>query len=606
MWGKGGDTIITEDGKSFVYNNTLGGTWVAIPFNDSARPQGDQPALAERWDYSRNRIYGVNLGGWLVIEPFIAPYLFEPFLKKEKIPIDEWTLNQALGTSAASVIENHYKTFITEIDFAQIASAGLNWVRIPIGWWLIETLGDEPFLAGVSWKYLLKAFTWARKYGLRINLDLHSVPGSQNGWNHSGRQGHGIGFLTGAMGIVNAQRTCNYIRTLTQFISQPEYRNVVPMFSILNEPKVEPTALKSWYYEVYKMIRGIGGYGEGNGPFIVLHDAFQGASGSGASLKTPWAGFMNGSDRVGLDNHPYLSFGPQSTDSLDANSIKPCSRWAAHQNLTMDVFGLAVAGEWSLAINDCGLFVNNVGSGSRFDGTYPNATSPDPKNPRLGDCTYWNDHRQWTPQSKASFVDLGLTSQDALINSFFWTWKIGHSITQENPPNPMWNYQLGLQAGYISPDARTSPGKCEKKAVELGTNINPYPWDGTLLPWRTGGLGAGAIKQSDIDLIGPFPPLNIAGSPQDGTRTYKSSELPQLAPTGPPIVLKPIPLVVGGRNYPTDDGWYRPDDDEGYYAPISGCNYLDPWAGGGVPAPGACQVLSKGASLAPAPTKPTT
>ena len=25
---------------------------------------------------------------------------------------------------------------------------------------------------------------WARKYGLRICLDLHAVPGSQNGYNH--------------------------------------------------------------------------------------------------------------------------------------------------------------------------------------------------------------------------------------------------------------------------------------------------------------------------------------------------------------------------------------------------------------------------------------
>jgi glucan 1,3-beta-glucosidase len=27
----------------------------------------------------------------------------------------------------------------------------------------------------------LKAIQWSRKYGLRINLDLHSLPGSQNG-----------------------------------------------------------------------------------------------------------------------------------------------------------------------------------------------------------------------------------------------------------------------------------------------------------------------------------------------------------------------------------------------------------------------------------------
>jgi len=40
----------------------------------------------------------------------------------------------------------------TERDFADIAAAGLNWVRIPIGYWAIETQGDEPFLEGVSWK----------------------------------------------------------------------------------------------------------------------------------------------------------------------------------------------------------------------------------------------------------------------------------------------------------------------------------------------------------------------------------------------------------------------------------------------------------------------
>lgn len=38
------------------------------------------------------------------------------------------------------------------------------------------------------------------------------------------------------MGVANAQRTLDIIRTLTEFISQDQYKNVVPMFSILNEP----------------------------------------------------------------------------------------------------------------------------------------------------------------------------------------------------------------------------------------------------------------------------------------------------------------------------------------------------------------------------------
>ena len=137
------------------------------------------------------------------------------------------------------------RDFQTEQDFAQIAGAGLNYVRIGLPFWAIETLGDEPFLPNVAWtcvsvsikcyrftyfhvRYFLKAIQWARKYGLRINLDLHALPGSQNGWNHSGRLGQ-VNFLNGPMGMANAQRSLDYIRILAEFISQPQYRDVVTM-----------------------------------------------------------------------------------------------------------------------------------------------------------------------------------------------------------------------------------------------------------------------------------------------------------------------------------------------------------------------------------------
>jgi hypothetical protein len=50
---------------------------------------------------------------------------------------------------------------------------------------------------------------------------------------------------------------------------------------------------------------------------------------------------------------------------------------------------------------------------------------------------------------KNAFADLAQTQQDVMRNSFFWTWKIGKSTNQANVPNPMWNYQNGLQSGYI-------------------------------------------------------------------------------------------------------------------------------------------------------------
>ena len=38
------------------------------------------------------------------------------------------------------------------------------------------------------------------------------------------------------MGIANAQRMLNYIRIVAEFISQPEYKDLIPMFSVINEP----------------------------------------------------------------------------------------------------------------------------------------------------------------------------------------------------------------------------------------------------------------------------------------------------------------------------------------------------------------------------------
>ena len=85
-------------------------------------------------------------------------------------------------------------------------------------------------------RYFLKAIQWARKYGIRINLDFHALPGSQNGWNHSGKLGT-VNLLNGPMGLANAQRSLEYIRILAEFISQPHIQQVVVMIGITNEPQ---------------------------------------------------------------------------------------------------------------------------------------------------------------------------------------------------------------------------------------------------------------------------------------------------------------------------------------------------------------------------------
>jgi hypothetical protein len=54
------------------------------------------------------------------------------------------------------------------------------------------------------------------------------------GYNHSGKLGE-VNFLNGVMGYANAQRMLDYIRVIVEFISQPQYKDLVPMFGIVNE-----------------------------------------------------------------------------------------------------------------------------------------------------------------------------------------------------------------------------------------------------------------------------------------------------------------------------------------------------------------------------------
>ena len=49
-----------------------------------------------------------------------------------------------------SQLEDHYNTFITEKDIAEIAGAGLNWIRLPVPFWAIESWTDRIFFASAQ------------------------------------------------------------------------------------------------------------------------------------------------------------------------------------------------------------------------------------------------------------------------------------------------------------------------------------------------------------------------------------------------------------------------------------------------------------------------
>ncbi|KAJ3731452.1 glycoside hydrolase family 5 protein [Lentinula guzmanii] len=552
-----------EDGTNFTYTSNFGGDWAADPtqpFLSGGKAQSWSPRIgAEEWTWGEDVARGVNLGGWLVTEPFIVPSLYEKYVNNsQNITVqDEWTLSLAMGSNLASEMENHYKTFITERDFAEIAAAGLNWVRLPIGFWAIEAINDEPFLVGVSWTYFLKAIQWARKYGIRIYLDLHALPGSQNGWNHSGKSRDSVVLLNlnGVMGIANAQRTLTYLRILVEFISQDQYRDVVPVLGIVNEilwGTIGETSVQSFYYAAYETIRQSTGTGSGAGPYIAIHEAFQGGSprySSHITFSYERRRFLSGADRLALDQHP-VSLLCISTDA-----------WAIATNQSSKAFGVTLGGEFSTAINDCGLWLNGIGPGS--------------SNP---ECPIWDDWASYNASTIASLKEITLATMDALQNFFFWTWKIGNSTVLGTSSNPLWHYRLGLQQGWVPSDPRDAIGHCA--SILNSAQI----FDGNYPVTATGGVrhdmlisnefltaGAGIIDPAQTSSHA-FPPPSMSPSFTGTQMTL----LPTYTATGIVKTLSP-PTFTAAPSAAVGTGWNNTADNSSAYVPVAGCFYPDSW-----------------------------
>jgi glucan 1,3-beta-glucosidase len=133
-------------------------------------------------------------------------------------------------------------------------TAGLNAIRIPLGYWAVNLRDDEPYVAG-QYPYLIQAVHWAREVGLQVMIDLHGAPGSQNGQDNSGL----IGPVLFASNTSNIDRSLDVLRNLTEEFSQGEYGGVVTAIELLNEPRLDDddftmSRLKEFYVDGAEVI----------------------------------------------------------------------------------------------------------------------------------------------------------------------------------------------------------------------------------------------------------------------------------------------------------------------------------------------------------------
>ncbi|KAF7327738.1 Glycoside hydrolase family 5 protein [Mycena kentingensis (nom. inval.)] len=440
----GGDSNAVDGGTTDSGSGETSGS--STPTGTASHTTASASATATAFNYGSTPIRGVNLGGWLVMEPWITPSMFSN--TNDSRVIDEYTYGQYVDADAAQkALKNHWETWITEDDFAAIAAAGLNHVRIPVGYWSVpitsadtdEDTSSAPYVTG-AWPYLLKGLNWARAHGVHVILDLHGAPGSQNGFDNSGQRTGDAQFHKNP---ANITRTIDTLRYIVQNVG-----GMIDVIELLNEPatfldqNTYPTTLRKFWQDAYDAVRDA----VGTGLKVMIGDGFQGVS--------QWKGFMTAPSATGvlMDYHEYQIF---STGEL-ARSFDEHIQFACDSMGSLTSFAQSniwtVVGEWSNAPTDCAKWLNGRDIGARWDGTWYQPNEP------FGSCDGWTGSYTTFSDDYKKFLrrywEVQTMMGERVQGWVYWTWKA--EVADE------WSYQKGLEGGWIpqDPTDRLYPTLC--------------------------------------------------------------------------------------------------------------------------------------------------
>lgn len=276
-----------------------------------------------------NALYGVNVGGWLVLERWITPGVF-----RGTDATDEHSLAHDLGKKEFQKrITHHRDTFITEKHIQQLAQRGIQSLRVPVGYWLLES--QDGFLAAD--RYVTKLFDWAKKYNLKVILDLHAPKGSQNGWDHSGRAGAIEWRDTPVLATKDA------LEFISLLAERYGHREELVGVEVLNEPhwEVDIEQLITYYQRAHDIIQRHCH----EDVTTIFSDAFRPEEMAKQLSKLQL-------HNVVLDIHLYQLFTPEDQAlSLEGHIKKVRKEWSKLLKNTTKMLPVMV-GEWSSAMSE--------------------------------------------------------------------------------------------------------------------------------------------------------------------------------------------------------------------------------------------------------------
>ncbi len=298
-----------------------------IAFSQIATNSTDNIPASARSGRAPRQLRGVNLGAWLVLEKWMVPEVY-----RDTDAQDEYNLCLSLGDRAAGRLNRHRDTFISAADFGWIADHGLNAVRLPVGFWALEA--PKPYVAAAP--FIAFALDQARDHGLKLLLDLHGAPGSQNGWDHSGRSGP-VGWPK------EPQNIAETLRVLESFAQAYGRHPALLGIELLNEPRdvIPLEILQQFYQDAYARLRKH----LDPGVAVVFHDSFR---------PMAWKRFMQepAFSNVILDTHLYQCF----DEAASRRTAQEQLAFAINRQGSLDQMQReeqpVIVGEWSLALSE--------------------------------------------------------------------------------------------------------------------------------------------------------------------------------------------------------------------------------------------------------------
>ncbi|KAL0568264.1 hypothetical protein V5O48_013724 [Marasmius crinis-equi] len=137
-------------------------------------------------DARPHKLRAVNLGSWLVLEPWMLPAEWKAMGGENCDPCSdcirsEFDFAKAYPDTVDQQFEKHWETWFNQPDVDELVRLKINAVRIPLGYWIIEALVDRKteFFPRGGFKQLRRGLSQLRKAGIEVILDHHAVPGVQ-------------------------------------------------------------------------------------------------------------------------------------------------------------------------------------------------------------------------------------------------------------------------------------------------------------------------------------------------------------------------------------------------------------------------------------------